>query len=282
MDGVSGGQLNDGLGWGYLLAGGDSCSLSLVKMIEYPEIEDNTKPRHRFMSSFEQRVQACDKRYQYLLFHAEPYEIISFKVPSTEIDKSTPKFFSHWDPDLKMFTCVITQMWNTALVFGGNLAAPKILKTLLPLRFANLKCLFIIRGQLQLYFKAKPPESSKPPAAPLPPANGPTAPGVPPRPLPPLQAPPPPPPPPHGAPPPPAPAGNPTRAPPPPLGTSQLPPPPPAANGPPRPIPPPMAGSGGMPSFTPGVRPPMQAFMGQPMQNQVHFPPQPPPPNAGH
>ncbi|URD86696.1 splicing factor 3A subunit [Musa troglodytarum] len=27
-----------------------------------------------------------------------------FQVPSTEIDKSTPKFFSHWDPDLKMFT----------------------------------------------------------------------------------------------------------------------------------------------------------------------------------
>ena len=27
-----------------------------------------------------------------------------FQVPSTEIDKSTPKFFSHWDPDSKMFT----------------------------------------------------------------------------------------------------------------------------------------------------------------------------------
>ncbi|PON49002.1 Zinc finger, C2H2 domain containing protein, partial [Parasponia andersonii] len=50
------------------------------------------------------RVQPFDKRYQYLLFAAEPYEIIAFKVPSTEIDKSTPKFFSHWDPDSKMFT----------------------------------------------------------------------------------------------------------------------------------------------------------------------------------
>jgi len=27
-----------------------------------------------------------------------------FQVPSTEVDKSTPKFFSHWDPDSKMFT----------------------------------------------------------------------------------------------------------------------------------------------------------------------------------
>ncbi|KAG8647176.1 hypothetical protein MANES_09G064318v8 [Manihot esculenta] len=77
---------------------------SLLFQIEYPEIEDNTKPRHRFMSSFEQKVQPYDKRYQYLLFAAEPYEIIAFKVPSTEIDKSTPKFFSHWDPDSKMFT----------------------------------------------------------------------------------------------------------------------------------------------------------------------------------
>ncbi|OIW16683.1 hypothetical protein TanjilG_28740 [Lupinus angustifolius] len=51
-----------------------------------------------------QRVQPFDKSYQYLLFAAEPYEIVAFKVPSTEIDKSTPKFFSHWDPDSKMFT----------------------------------------------------------------------------------------------------------------------------------------------------------------------------------
>ncbi|VYS54228.1 unnamed protein product [Arabidopsis thaliana] len=77
---------------------------SLLFQIEYPEIEDNIKPRHRFMSSYEQKVQPYDKSYQYLLFAAEPYEIIAFKVPSTEVDKSTPKFFSHWDPDSKMFT----------------------------------------------------------------------------------------------------------------------------------------------------------------------------------
>ncbi|KAJ1389296.1 Zinc finger C2H2 superfamily [Sesbania bispinosa] len=105
---------------------------SLLFQIEYPEIEDNMKPRHRFMSSYEQRVQPFDKRYQYLLFAAEPYEIVAFKVPSTEIDKSTPKFFSHWDPDSKMFT-------------------------------------------LQLYFKSKPPEATKPQPAST--ANGAAAPG---------------------------------------------------------------------------------------------------------
>jgi splicing factor 3A subunit 2 len=44
-----------------------------------------------------------DKQYQYLLFAAEPYEIIAFKVPSPEIDKVASKFFTHWDPDSKNF-----------------------------------------------------------------------------------------------------------------------------------------------------------------------------------
>ncbi|KAI3923344.1 hypothetical protein MKW98_026937 [Papaver atlanticum] len=82
----------------------DTKQRSLLFQIEYPEIEDLEKPRHRFMLSLEQRVEKWDKRYQFLLFAAEPYEIIAFRVPSTEICKSTPKFFSHWDPDSKMFT----------------------------------------------------------------------------------------------------------------------------------------------------------------------------------
>lgn len=53
---------------------------SLLFQIEYPEIEDGVAPRHRFMSAFEQKVEAWDKKYQYLLFAAEPYEVISFKV----------------------------------------------------------------------------------------------------------------------------------------------------------------------------------------------------------
>jgi splicing factor 3A subunit 2 len=52
---------------------------------------------------FVQKVETWDKRYQYLLFAAEPYEIIGFKIPSTEIDKSADKFFSYWDPDKKEY-----------------------------------------------------------------------------------------------------------------------------------------------------------------------------------
>ncbi|RZC81777.1 hypothetical protein C5167_044361 [Papaver somniferum] len=74
----------------------DTKQRSLLFQIEYPEIEDLEKP--------DIRAEKWDKRYQFLLFAAEPYEIIAFRVPSTEICKSTAKFFSHWDPDSKMFT----------------------------------------------------------------------------------------------------------------------------------------------------------------------------------
>ena len=55
-------------------------AFAVHQQIEYPEIEEGTAPRHRFMSSIEQKVEPWDKRYQYLLFAAEPYEVISFKV----------------------------------------------------------------------------------------------------------------------------------------------------------------------------------------------------------
>lgn len=62
------------------------------------------------MSAYEQKVEAWDKRYQYVVFAAEPYEVVAFKVPNVDIDKSgkDDKFFTHWDPDLKTYTCQIT------------------------------------------------------------------------------------------------------------------------------------------------------------------------------
>ncbi|CAM6011764.1 hypothetical protein CY35_12G047400 [Sphagnum magellanicum] len=224
---------------------------SLLFQIEYPEIEDGTKPRHRFMSSYEQRVQPWDKLYQYLLFAAEPYEIIAFKVPSTEIDKVASKFFTHWDPDSKMFT-------------------------------------------LQLYFKAKPLDSTK--GGPAPTSNGPQPPGGPP----PNRPPPPPqhmmsgPPPPMGGPPP--------RGPPPQMGglPPQMrggpPPPPPPMNGPRHMFPapnmgPPQMGGRNFPSGPPHMGPhdgPPQNFPpGPPPQGYQMGPPQgirppgPPPSNMG-
>ena len=73
--------------------------------LQYPEIEDDLQPRHRFMSAFEQRIESPpDRRFQYLLFAAEPYETVAFKIPNEPIDKGQDKFVTHWDPEDKKFT----------------------------------------------------------------------------------------------------------------------------------------------------------------------------------
>jgi len=82
---------------------------SLIFYIEYPEIEEGIQPRHRFMSSYEQKVEPADKNYQYVLFAAEPYETIAFKIPSKEIERDTTsgKFTFNWDREHKAFTLQI-------------------------------------------------------------------------------------------------------------------------------------------------------------------------------
>jgi len=77
---------------------------SLLFQIEYPEIEEGLQPRHRFMSVYEQRVEPPDKNYQYLLFAADPYETIAFKIPNRKIDKGEGKFYTDWDPKKLQFT----------------------------------------------------------------------------------------------------------------------------------------------------------------------------------
>lgn len=72
---------------------------SLLFQIDYPEIAEGVIPRHRFMSAYEQRVEPPDRKWQYLLFAAEPYETIAFKVPSREVDK----FWTYWNKDTKQF-----------------------------------------------------------------------------------------------------------------------------------------------------------------------------------
>jgi splicing factor 3A subunit 2 len=52
---------------------GETGARGLLFQIEYPEIEEGSKPRHRIMSSYEQRKEPWSKEWQYLLFAAEPY-----------------------------------------------------------------------------------------------------------------------------------------------------------------------------------------------------------------
>jgi splicing factor 3A subunit 2 len=53
---------------------------------------------------------------QYLLFAADPYETIGFKIPNLKIDKSEGRFFSNWDKDGKTFTLQVCQMWKFSWV----------------------------------------------------------------------------------------------------------------------------------------------------------------------
>eukprot|EP00039_Didymoeca_costata_P007798 m.104089 g.104089 ORF g.104089 m.104089 type:complete len:247 (-) comp13832_c1_seq2:3006-3746(-) len=76
---------------------------SLLFQIDYPEVVDGVVPQHRFMSAYEQKVEAPDKDFQYLLFAAEPYETIGFKLSSREVDKTQGKFWVYWNKDTKTF-----------------------------------------------------------------------------------------------------------------------------------------------------------------------------------
>jgi splicing factor 3A subunit 2 len=76
--------------------------------LSYPEIEVDLQPRHRFMSAFEQRVESPpDRRYQYLLFAADPYETVAFKIPNEPLDKEPGRFVTHWNADEKKFTVTL-------------------------------------------------------------------------------------------------------------------------------------------------------------------------------
>ncbi|KAJ1900271.1 CWF complex protein sap62 [Kickxella alabastrina] len=92
----------------------------LLFEITYPEVTDDTKPRHRFMSAYEQRIEAPNKQFQYLIFAAEPYETIAFKVQSREVDMRPGKFWSHWDKDTRKFTLQFFFRNPTRAPYGGG------------------------------------------------------------------------------------------------------------------------------------------------------------------
>jgi len=95
--------------------------------VDYPEAEEDVQPRHRFMSAYEQRVEAPDKTYQYLLFACEPYENVGFKIPNQPIDKGEGRFFTNWDSESKKFTLQLyfADLSSTSNQQATNAGAPK-------------------------------------------------------------------------------------------------------------------------------------------------------------
>lgn len=86
----------------------DSHQRCLTFELTYKDIKEDLRPRHRFMSAFEQKVDLPkDKRYQYVLFAAEPYETIAFKIPNEPLDRDPGRLITHWDEDDKKFTVTL-------------------------------------------------------------------------------------------------------------------------------------------------------------------------------
>jgi splicing factor 3A subunit 2 len=78
--------------------------LAVLFELSFPEIDAGTQPRHRFVSAYEQRTETPDPAFQYLVFAADPYETVAFKLSSLAVDRGDDKVFSHWDAARKVFT----------------------------------------------------------------------------------------------------------------------------------------------------------------------------------
>jgi splicing factor 3A subunit 2 len=63
---------------------------TLTFELHYPEIAGGQRPRHRFLSAFEQTIDTpADRNFQYLVFACDPYESVAFKVPNEPIDSDS-------------------------------------------------------------------------------------------------------------------------------------------------------------------------------------------------
>lgn len=60
------------------------------------------------MSAYEQKIEAPDKNFQFLLIAAEPYVTIAFKIPNLEFDDAEGKFYENWDNERKIYIMFIS------------------------------------------------------------------------------------------------------------------------------------------------------------------------------
>ena len=86
----------------------DTKQYSLLFEISYPKIEEGLQPRHRLMSCYEQKKEPPNPKFRYLLFAAEPYETIAFKIPSWDIERDVHSkqnvLYTNWDYKTMQFT----------------------------------------------------------------------------------------------------------------------------------------------------------------------------------
>ena len=55
------------------------------------------------MNAFEQKMEDPDNKYLYLLFAADPYDTICFKIPNKEIENRKAGLSQTWDRARKVY-----------------------------------------------------------------------------------------------------------------------------------------------------------------------------------
>ncbi|KAH0789034.1 putative splicing factor 3A subunit 2 [Histomonas meleagridis] len=81
-------------------------SLTILFELTYDQIRKNTSPRYRIMSAFEQRVDSPDPNYQYVVFAAQPYNTVAFKIPNLPILED--QIIHDWKPSEHIYTFQVT------------------------------------------------------------------------------------------------------------------------------------------------------------------------------
>jgi splicing factor 3A subunit 2 len=82
----------------------------LLFQSQFPQITWGVKPRFRFMSTWEQKIEQADKRFQYLIIAAEPYDSVGFRIQSCEVDRREGKLWTHWDRKSPTYGTVVNDL----------------------------------------------------------------------------------------------------------------------------------------------------------------------------
>lgn len=81
----------------------ESGAKGVLLLLHFPRAR--SAPRYRVMSAFEQRLEAPNRSYQYLLVGCEPYETLAFKMPNRELAAGPEGgTFEYWDSDYSVYT----------------------------------------------------------------------------------------------------------------------------------------------------------------------------------
>jgi splicing factor 3A subunit 2 len=83
-----------------------SGNLSILFELTYEEIRKSTSPKYRIMSAFEQTMETPDPQYQYVLFAAQPYNTVAFKIPNLPVMENL--IIEEWRASERLYTFQVT------------------------------------------------------------------------------------------------------------------------------------------------------------------------------